>query len=124
MSNGSKTLAVWLGVAALTAVGLAFAPFQGGLTVFTGEAVWLLLGLSVAIGSVTYAVQFGVTHVPASQSNVIFLFELVVAAIAAYWLTQERMDWQEWLGAGMILASSLFSGKMQQDDTPPAAKET
>ncbi|MBO0614457.1 MAG: hypothetical protein RL122_622 [Pseudomonadota bacterium] len=124
MSNGAKTLAVWLGVTTLTAVGLVFAPFQGGLVVFTGEAVWLLLGLSVAIGSVTYAVQFGVTHVPASQSNVIFLFELVVAAIAAYWLTQERMDWQEWLGAGMILASSLFSGKMQQNDTPSATKET
>ena len=112
MSNGAKTLAVWLGVAALTGVGLLFAPLQGGLQVFTPNAIWLLVGLAVAIGSVTYAVQYGITHVPASQSNVIFLFELVVAAIAAYWLTDERMGWQEWLGAGMILASSLFSGKM------------
>lgn len=117
MSNGAKTLAVWLGVAALTAIGLLFLPFKGGLQVFTPNTLLLLLGLAVAIGSVTYAVQYGITHVPASQSNIIFLFELVVAALAAYALTQERMDWQEWLGAAMILASSLFSGKMQAADS-------
>ncbi|WMP16421.1 DMT family transporter [Thiothrix lacustris] len=116
MSNGAKTLAVWLGVAILTGIGLLFVPLQGGLQVFTPNAIWVLLGLAVAIGSVTYAVQYGVTHVPASQSNVIFLFELIVAAVAAYWLTQERMDWQEWIGAAMILASSLFSGKMHATD--------
>ena len=45
----------------------------------------------------------------------IFLFELVVAAIAAYWLTHERMVLNEWIGAAMILTASLFSGRMQQD---------
>ncbi len=112
ISDGVKTLTVWLGVAALTAVGLLFMP-ASGWQAFTPMAVAVLLGLAVAIGSVTYAVQYGIARIPASQSSVIFLFELVVAAIAAYWLTQERMDWHEWLGAGMILTSSLFSGRMQ-----------
>ncbi|MGB3918303.1 DMT family transporter [Thiothrix litoralis] len=117
VSNGAKTLTVWLGVTILTGVGLFFVPFQGGLQVFTPNAIWILLGLAVALGSVTYAVQYGITLVPASRSNVIFLFELIIAAIAAFWLTQERMDWQEWVGAAMIITSSLFSGKMHAMET-------
>jgi drug/metabolite transporter (DMT)-like permease len=112
VSDGAKTVAVWFGVALLTAGGLLFYPqaaFQG----YSATAVWLLLGMAVAIGTVTYAVQYGVARIPASQSSVIFLFELVVAAIAAYWLTQERMALNEWIGAAMILTASLFSGRMQ-----------
>lgn len=115
ISNGVKTLAVWLGVAVLTGSGLLFVPPQAGLTTLTPTAIGLLFGLAIAIGSVTYAVQYGITRVPANQSNIIFLFELVVAALAAYFLTQERMDWQEWLGSCMILASSLFSGKIHAE---------
>ena len=68
-------------------------------------------------GKIYNAVQYGITLVPASRSNVIFLFELIIAAIAAFWLTQERMDWQEWVGAAMIITSSLFSGKMHAMET-------
>ncbi|MBS1172461.1 MAG: integral rane protein, partial [Proteobacteria bacterium] len=46
---------------------------------------------------------------------VIFLSELVVAAIAAYFLSDERMGVQEWVGAGMIVTASLFSGHMEDD---------
>jgi drug/metabolite transporter (DMT)-like permease len=102
-------------------------PHTGGWQVFSLNAVLLLLGLALTLGSVTYAVQYGIARVPASQSNVIFLFELVVAAIAAYWLTQERMDWNEWVGAIMILASSLLSGQMQattslKETSPPSTQ--
>jgi drug/metabolite transporter (DMT)-like permease len=113
VSDGSKTLAVWLGVGALTAVGLLFLPSTAGSHTFTPTALALLAGLAFAIGSVTYAVQYGIGRIPASQSSVIFLFELVVAAIAAYYLTHERMELREWVGAAMILAASLFSGRMQ-----------
>ena len=115
VSDWVKTVAVWLGVAVLTGVGLLFYPQQITGMVYSWDAAWLLLGLAVAIALVTYAVQYGVTRIPASQSSVIFLFELVVAAIAAYWLTHERMVLNEWIGAAMILTASLFSGRMQQD---------
>ncbi|QTR48947.1 DMT family transporter [Candidatus Thiothrix anitrata] len=115
VSDWVKTVAVWLGVAVLTGVGLLFYPQQITGMVYSWNAVWLLLGLAVAITLVTYAVQYGVARIPASQSSVIFLFELVVAAIAAYWLTHERMVLNEWIGAAMILTASLFSGRMQQD---------
>ncbi len=115
VSDWVKTVAVWLGVAVLTGVGLLFYPQQITGMVYSWDAAWLLLGLAVAIALVTYAVQYGVARIPASQSSVIFLFELVVAAIAAYWLTHERMVLNEWIGAAMILTASLFSGRMQQD---------
>ena len=115
VSDWVKTVAVWLGVAVLTGVGLLFYPQQITGMVYSCDAAWLLLGLAVAIALVTYAVQYGVARIPASQSSVIFLFELVVAAIAAYWLTHERMVLNEWIGAAMILTASLFSGRMQQD---------
>jgi drug/metabolite transporter (DMT)-like permease len=113
VGDGAKTLGVWLGVAALTAIGLLFLPPASGFTLPSPAAVGWLLGLAAAIGSVTYAAQYGGARIPASQSSVIFLFELVVAAIAAYWLTHERMELNEWVGAGMILTASLFSGRMQ-----------
>jgi drug/metabolite transporter (DMT)-like permease len=77
---------------------------------------WLLLtGVGIAIGSMTYAVQYGLARVPANQAIVIFLFELVVAAIAAYFLSDERMEAREWIGAVMIITASLFSGHMEDD---------
>ena len=112
-NDGVKTVAVWVGVAALTAVGLAFQPSQTALSAYSESTWWLLIGLAVAIGTVTYAVQYGVARIPASQASVIFLFELIIAAMAAYFLTQERLEWHEWVGAGMILTASLFSGRMQ-----------
>ena len=115
VSDWVKTVAVWLGVAVLTGVGLLFYPQHITGMVYSWDAAWLLRGLAVAIALVTYAVQYGVARIPASQSSVIFLFELVVAAIAAYWLTHERMVLNEWIGAAMILTASLFSGRMQQD---------
>ena len=40
-------------------------------------------------------------------SAVIFLFELVVAAIASYYLANEVMTWNEWVGGLLIVAASL-----------------
>jgi len=39
----------------------------------------------------------------------------VVAAVASYFLSDERMGGQEWAGAVMIITASLFSGHMEND---------
>ena len=121
VTEGAKSVSVWAGVGVLTVIGLALYP--GELDFIAGAAggTWLLLlGVGIAIGSMTYAVQFGLARVPANQAIVIFLFELVVAAVAAYFLSNERMGPQEWVGAIMIVAASLFSGHMEND--PSKAK--
>ncbi len=115
VSEGARSTAVWVGVVVLTAIGLGLT--RGELE-FVGQADWrpwaLLIGVGAAIASVTYAVQYGLARVPANQAIVIFLVELVVAAVAAYFLSHERMGLQEWLGAAMIVTASLFSGHMQE----------
>ena len=112
----AKSVAVWAGVAVLTLAGLALQPSELDFMASAGAATWLLLlGVGLLIGSMTYAVQYGLARVPANQAIVIFLFELVIAAIAAYFLSDERMGVQEWIGAAMIITASLFSGHMEDE---------
>jgi drug/metabolite transporter (DMT)-like permease len=116
VSEGSKAVYVWSGVSVLTLTGLLLYPAELDFVEQAGWDVWLLLlAIGIAIGSMTYAVQYGLARVPANQAIVIFLFELVVAAVAAYFLSSERMGLQEWAGAIMIIAASLFSGHMEDE---------
>ena len=116
VAEGAKVVSVWVGVAILTVIGLALKPDELDFAANADAYVWgLLLGVGLAIGSMTYAVQYGLARVPANQAIVIFLFELVVAAVAAYFLSSERMGLQEWIGAAMIITASLFSGHMEDD---------
>jgi drug/metabolite transporter (DMT)-like permease len=116
VAEGAKAVAVWGGVAVLTLVGLALDPAELDFAATAEVSSWLLLlFVGLLIGSMTYAVQYGLARVPANQAIVIFLSELVVAAISAYFLADERMDLQEWLGAAMIITASLFSGHMEDE---------
>lgn len=114
VTEGAKSVSIWIGVAVLTLIGIAHAPAELDFVGQAASNVWLLLvGVGLAIGSVTYTVQYGLARLPANQAIVIFLFELVVAAVASYFLAHERMGVQEWVGAAMIIAASLFSGHME-----------
>ena len=57
----------------------------------------------------TLMVQYGLTHTLATRAVVIFLFELVVAAISAYLLAGEALGVREWVGGMMIVAASVFA---------------
>ena len=114
----AKSVSVWAGVMVLTVIALVFRPAELDFMAEAAAGTWLLLaGVGVAIGSMTYAVQYGLARVPANQAIVIFLFELVVAAVASYFLSDERMGVQEWIGAVMIVTASLFSGHMENDQS-------
>jgi drug/metabolite transporter (DMT)-like permease len=116
VAEGAKAVTVWAGVVVLTLIGLLFKPAELDFMATAETHIWLLLiAVALTIGSMTYAVQYGLSRVPANQAIVIFLSELVVASIAAYFLSAERMDLQEWIGAAMIITASLFSGHMEDD---------
>jgi drug/metabolite transporter (DMT)-like permease len=116
VAEGAKAVTVWAGVVVLTSIALLFKPAELDFMTAAETQTWLLLvGVALVIGSMTYAVQYGLARVPANQAIVIFLFELVVAAVAAYFLSAERMDLREWIGAAMIITASLFSGHMEDD---------
>ena len=110
-------MAVFAGV---VVAGLAALPFEPGTVNLPPMAGWLLVAL---IGLVLLAtnlfVQYGLTHTPANRAIVIFLFELLVAALASWLLAGEAMTLKEWLGGAMILAASLFSGKLAAHETEP-----
>ena len=83
------------------------------------RAVVLTLMIAAMLMSMSLAVQYGLTHVSATRAIVILLFELVVAAVAAYFLSGEVMGMREWIGGGMIIAASLFSGKIEHGEHAP-----
>lgn len=111
----SKSVAVWIGVA-LT--GFVYSMFLPDLPILGGvsmDSYLLLLGLGVIVFVLSVVVQYGVTHVPANRAIVIMLFELVVAAVAAYFLTDEAMTLRNWVGGALIVSASLFSARMNRE---------
>ncbi len=113
LSVATKAYAIWIGTALLTAPLLYW---QGGITqqwaaIDLGNAIVLLL-LGITLFATSFAVQYGVSHLPANRAILLFLFELVVAAGASYYLAGEAMEWRDWLGALLIVSASLLSGKL------------
>ncbi len=114
-----KSMAIFSGVIALGLMLLPFEPLS--LAPLAQTPAWLrVLLVGVVLLAVNLVVQFGLTHTPANQAIVIFLFELVVAAISSWLLAGEVMGMKEWLGGAMIIAASLFSGRMETRHTPDA----
>jgi drug/metabolite transporter (DMT)-like permease len=116
----AKSLAVWGGVTVVALIALLTEsrPFEFVESVPT--SVWLLLlGVGLCIGLMTFAVQYGLTHTQANQAIIIFLFELVVAAVASWFLANEALTPREWLGGAMIIAGSLFSGHIEKKHESP-----
>ena len=71
--------------------------------------------IAILLMAATLFVQYGVTKITASRASVLFLFELVVAAIAAYYLANEAMLLNEWIGGGLIIAAGLLAAFNHQD---------
>ena len=114
LSLRAKSLAVWIGVVAMAILCLPFVqPVVGeqfpNLSFFSATQ-WLVMSLiAVLLVAVTLAVQYSVTQMSATRASVIFLFELVVAAVASYYLAHEVMTWNMWLGGGFIIGAALIA---------------
>lgn len=110
-----KLLAVLSGAALIGWIATLLMENTAGITHFSIN-VWLLLfGTGGLVFFLSILLQYGMTHVPANQAIVIMLFELVVAAIAAYFLADESLTNRDWAGGLMIVSASLFSARINQD---------
>ena len=109
----AKSYSVLLGTALLTAPLLWW---QGGVPAQLpgmDAQSWLLLGLlGIVLCATSFAVQYGVTHLLSNRAMLLFLFELVIAAISSYFLANETMQLRDWIGALLIVSASLLSGKL------------
>lgn len=116
LSVEAKSFSLWLGAVVLT---LPFLLWQGGMVgvlVAIDSQTWLLLVLmGITLGATSFAVQFGVTHLPANRAVVLFLFELVIAAVSSYVLVGEALQLREWVGGILIISASLLSGKLHDE---------
>lgn len=74
-----------------------------------GRGAVLLVLLGLVLAAVNLSVQYGLARVPANRAVVIYLFELVVTATAAWWLVGDVMTVREWAGGGLIVAAGLAS---------------
>lgn len=117
LSLRAKSFAVWVGVLAMA---LLFAPIiQVPFPSPTSFSLthWLLMGLiGVLLMTVTLLVQFGVTQIKATRASVLFSFELVVAAVASYYLANETMTINEWIGGSLIVVAGVFAASNHDQD--------
>lgn len=124
LSVNFKSAAVWFGTVLLTGLPLLYhgniVPHLQGI----GPNAWGMLALvGLVLCATSIIVQYGLTYLPANQAIVIFLSELVFAAVSSYFLAGEAMGLQEIIGAVLIVSASLLSGKIHAEPPLILAKE-
>jgi len=107
-----KTGVVWWGVVLTSLIVLIWQQSAiPSVTWSVWASAWFLGWLGIVL--MTVAVLYGVARMPVYRSAVIMLFELIVAAIAAWVLTSEVMTMQEWLGGSLILLAGYGVAKSE-----------
>lgn len=111
LRDTTKSLAIWGGVTAAAILYLPWAPTTTDAAIRVAAVSWgIWLPVGLALVAMSLALQYGLSRVPANRAIVILLFELVVAALASYYLAGETLRTQDWIGGSLIVAASLASG--------------
>lgn len=111
----AKSFAVWLGVLFVSLICIPLIPDSFPLPATISATSWLIMLLiALLLMAATLLVQYGVTRIEATRASVLFLFELVVAAVASYYLANETMDINEWIGGGLIVIAAVIAALQQR----------
>jgi drug/metabolite transporter (DMT)-like permease len=115
MTDAGKSIVIWAGVtvAALVYLPVSRITLDAAWNVAAANA-WIVVAVGVALIAMSLALQYGISRMPANRAIVMLLFELVVAAIASWLLTDETMRLQEWLGGALIVAASIAGGWLER----------
>ena len=108
MGDAAKSMVIWAGVTVAAAVHLPWSGITShhALQVTLANA-WLVGAIAVVLVAMSLVLQYGLSRMPANRAIVILLFELVIAAIAAWLLAGETMRAQDWLGGALIIGATL-----------------
>jgi drug/metabolite transporter (DMT)-like permease len=110
ISLTTKSFAVWIGVVVTSLICKQFLGESFPSPSFFTATQWLVIVLiALLLIAVTLGVQYGVSQILASRAAVIFLFELVIAAVASYYWANEAMTANEWIGGCLIVAAGLVA---------------
>jgi len=115
LSLCTKSFSIWLGVFVMSFLILIFFRLPIPAPTFFSPLQWGIMSfIALILISATWLVQYGVTKIAATRASVLFLFELVVAAIASYYLAHETMQWNEWLGGALIILAGFLSATQME----------
>lgn len=98
----------WLGVLILAIIVLIFLNIPAPELSAKSGLLALLIGFP-AMFVMTWAAQYGVTHLPIQRSSIIFLLEIVAGAVSAALWTDEIVRNMEYVGGGLIVSAGLIS---------------
>ena len=122
LRDTTKSLAIWAGVTVAAILYLPWSPTTTPDALAVAAVTWpIWLSVGFALLAMSLALQYGLSRIPANRAIVILLFELVVAAIASYWLAGETLRAQDWTGGALIVAASLASGWRDGNRAHPEA---
>ncbi len=116
-----KTLAVLAGCTAVGALAMLVDPPRVMMAAHVLDQALLLLLLAVVLLSVNVAVQHGLARIAANRAIVIYLFELIVAAVSTWLLVGETLTLNEWCGGALIVLAGVLSERIG-GATPPTAE--
>lgn len=112
----AKSFSIWIGVIVFSVLAVPFMQLPFTPPSAFSLSNWLVMGvIALLLVAATFFVQYGVTKIEATRASVLFLFELVVAAIASFYLVNERMDFHEWVGGGLIVLAAVFAAFNHRD---------
>ena len=110
MGDAAKSMVIWAGVTLASAAHLPWSSSAAPDALRASLDHWpLVAGIAAVLVTMSLALQYGLSRMPANRAIVILLFELVVAAIAAWLLAGETMRPQDWIGGALIVAATLAS---------------
>lgn len=98
----------WIGVLVLTVCCLLLAQLSVPEFSFKAGLLCFFIGFPLML-IMTWAAQYGVTHLPIQRSSVIFLLEIVAGAISAAVWTDEIVRNIEYIGGVLIVSAGLIS---------------
>jgi drug/metabolite transporter (DMT)-like permease len=115
LGDAAKSIVIWAGVCTAGCVHLPQSRLGAGEAYAAAAAnAGLIAGIGVALLVMSLALQYGLARIAANRAIVILLFELVIAAFAAYLLAGEVMRPADWAGGGLIVAASAASAWMER----------
>jgi len=120
MDDVSKSIAILAGVTVIAMIHVPLSSMDGAQALSAARTqLPVVLGIGVALIGMGLSLQYGLSRLPANRAIVILLFELVVAAVAAYLLAGEVMRPQDWLGGALIVVATVLPARDSSRGTSP-----
>jgi drug/metabolite transporter (DMT)-like permease len=119
MSDAAKSIVIWAGVtlAALVHLSASRIGADRAWALALDQALMIVV-VGLTLAAMGLALQYGLSRLPANRAIVILLSELVVAAVAAYYLAGESLRTADWIGGTLIVSATLASGWMEPRKSP------